>query len=91
MAKLSRTTSEIVILGIFSRHEIPDISISDTGFSRDIEVAKLSRTTSEIVILGIFSRHEIPDISISDTGPQYATEEFEEFANPYDFTHMIVF
>ena len=54
-------------------------------------MAKLSRTTSEIVILGIFSRHGIPDISISDTGPQYATEEFEEFANPYDFTHMIVF
>ena len=59
-------------------------------FSRFIEIARLNRTTtSEVVthLKSIFARHGIPETLISDNGPQYASQEFAEFARDYEFEH----
>lgn len=58
-------------------------------FSRYPEVVKLTSTTSHSVIEAlkpIFSRHGVPETMVSDNGPQYASQEFAEFAQLYDFT-----
>ena len=59
-------------------------------FSRYIEIARLNRpTTTEVVtrLKSIFARHGIPETLISDNGPQYASQEFAEFAQDYEFQH----
>ena len=59
-------------------------------FSRYIEIARLNRpTTSEVVVhlKSIFARHGIPETLISDNGPQYASQEFADFARDYEFEH----
>ena len=59
-------------------------------FSRYIEIARLNRpTTTEVVIhlKSIFARHGIPETLTSDNGPQYASQEFAEFAMDYEFEH----
>ena len=33
----------------------------------------------------IFARYGIPEVVISDNGPQYASQEYEEFANTWGF------
>ena len=60
-------------------------------FSRYPEVVKLTSTTSNGIITAlksIFSRHGVPQVLVSDNGPQYASQEFANFANGYDFTHV---
>ena len=52
-------------------------------FSRYPEVIKLMSTTSSVVISvlkSLFSRYGIPEEVISDNGPQYASQEFCNFA-----------
>ena len=59
-------------------------------FSRYPEVIKLTSTTSANVIKGLqaaFSRHGIPEVVRSDNGPQYASQEFTQFADSYGFQH----
>ena len=36
----------------------------------------------------IFVRHGIPDVLVSDNCPQYASQEFKDFATAYDFRHV---
>ena len=59
-------------------------------YSRFIEVARLEQLTSEEVIRhckSIFARHGIPEQVISDNGPQFAADEFKQFAESYGFEH----
>jgi transposase InsO family protein len=59
-------------------------------FSRYIEIARLNRpTTTEVVthLKSLFARHGIPETLVSDNGPQYASREFAEFAQDYEFHH----
>ena len=59
-------------------------------FSRHPEIIKLPSTTSTSVIKAlqaIFSRHGTPEIVRSDNGPQYASQEFTDFAKSYSFNH----
>ena len=56
--------------------------------SRFIEIARLNCTTiSEVVthLKSIFACLGIPETLISDKGPQYASQEFAEFATDYEF------
>ena len=60
-------------------------------FSRYPEVIKLTSTTSSAAIAAlqaVFSRHGIPDVVRSDNGPQYASQEFAQFAHVYGFRHV---
>ena len=60
-------------------------------FSRFVEISKMSSTTSASIISAlrsIFSRYGIPMIFISDNGPQYASTEFKEFSQTYNFQHL---
>ena len=60
-------------------------------YSRYVELARLFSTTSNATIRAmkpIFARHGVPETLISDNGPQYIAEEFQEFANDYDFSHI---
>lgn len=56
-------------------------------FSRYIEIARLTNTTSIFALKKIFSRHGIPEQVRSDDGPQYASQEFRDFASSYNFKH----
>lgn len=59
-------------------------------FSKFPEISKLRDTTSGSVIVAlksVFARHCIPDVVISDDGPQYASAEFKDFAEQWEFTH----
>ena len=60
-------------------------------FSRYPKVIKLTSTTSSAVITAlqaVFSCHGIPDIVRSGNGPQYASQEFVQFARVYGFRHI---
>jgi hypothetical protein len=60
-------------------------------YSRYIELALLRSTTAASVInhtKSVFARHGIPQIVVSDNGPQFASKQFEEFAQKYEFTHV---
>ena len=60
-------------------------------YSRYIELALVRSTTTASVInhtKSIFARHGIPQIIVSDNGPQFASKQFEEFAQKYEFTHI---
>lgn len=60
-------------------------------FSKFPELMKLKDTTSHRVILAIksmFARHGIPDVLISDNGPQYASADFKELAESWEFKHI---
>ena len=60
-------------------------------FSRYPEVIKLKSTTTTSIVealKAIFSRHGVPETLVSDNGPQYASQEFSEFARSYDFCHV---
>ena len=59
-------------------------------FSRFPEVIKLTNTTSAGVISALkslFARYGIPEELVSDNGPQYASQEFCDFAKQYNFQH----
>ena len=59
-------------------------------FSRYPEIKKISSTTSDIIdaLKTTFTRFGIPEIVQSDNGPQYASNEFRNFAKAYDFSHV---
>lgn len=55
------------------------------------EIMKLKDTTSSSVIVAmksLFARHGIPDAVISDNGPPYASAEFKDFAESWEFRHV---
>lgn len=59
-------------------------------YSRFPEVVSLSSTSASAVIAAIkscFSRHGIPDVVRTDNGPQFASQEFANFALSYGFEH----
>lgn len=58
-------------------------------YSRWIEVKHMPTQTSKRVIRrlkAIMSIHGIPEVVVSDNGPQFASEEFSQFARAYGFT-----
>ena len=60
-------------------------------YSRWIEIKRLNSKTSPAVIKKVkelFVTHGIPNRVISDNGPQYASAEFENFAEKWDFQHV---
>ena len=60
-------------------------------FSRFFEIDELTTTTSSAVIRKLsthFARHGIPETLISDNGPQYASGDFANFADTWDFQHV---
>jgi transposase InsO family protein len=62
-------------------------------YSRYPEVAELRNTKARTVISktkSIFSRHGILDEVLSDNGPQYSSQEYQQFAKDYDFTHTTI-
>ena len=88
--KLPRRPWEKLASDLFELKGTPYIIVVDY-FSRYIEIMKLTTTTSASIISAlkaIFSRHGIPDILITDNGPQYAAQEFSQFAESYNFTHQ---
>ena len=57
-------------------------------YSNFPEICRLPNTQSTTVIQhtkSIFARYGIPEVVISDNGPQYASQEYEEFANTWGF------
>ena len=61
------------------------------AFSKFPIVRKLHAISSRSVInhlKGIFDEHGIPERFTSDNGPQYASEEFKQFARDYGFDHV---
>ena len=53
---------------------------------------KQSSTTSSAIIYvlqAVFSHHGIPDVVRSDNGPQYASQEFAQFARAYGFAMSV--
>ena len=59
-------------------------------FSGFWEVVKLSSTTTEAVAKKLkvyFLRYGVPGTLISDNGPQFASQEFYDFAVEWDFEH----
>ena len=64
----------------------------DYYYSRYIEIAKLSATITKSVVSTmkpIFARYGIPNMVISNNSPQYASQEFTDFATSYDFQHIM--
>lgn len=54
------------------------------------EIDHLKDTKSGVVIqccLSQFARHGIPDVLITDNSPQFASTEFSNFSNNYQFRH----
>ena len=57
-------------------------------FTRFVEISKMSSITSTSIISALkstFFRYGIPSIFVSDNGPQYASKEFQEFSQAYNF------
>jgi len=60
-------------------------------YSRYIEVSQLTCTTSQSIIANlktIFSHFGIPEKLITDNGPNYASQDFVNFAKNSGFTHV---
>ena len=60
-------------------------------YSNFWEVELLTSTTSRAVInklRKLFSTHGIPETVVSDNGPQFASEEFSQFAKQWEFQHV---
>ena len=60
-------------------------------FSLYPEVSTLSKITTTAVknvLTSIFSRHGIPEILYTDNGSQFKSEEFEAFAENWEFDHQ---
>ena len=59
-------------------------------FSRYLEVLPMRATSSTAVIRRLhtlFAAHGIPAIVVSDNGPQFASQEFADFADHHSFGH----
>ena len=59
-------------------------------YSRYPEIVQLRSTTSSCIITAcksIFARYGTPELLISDNGPQFASQEFKDFAFAYNFEH----
>ena len=57
-------------------------------FSKFPEISELKQTTSKDTINAlkeVFCRHGIPTTVVSDNGPQFASKEYKDFANEYEF------
>ena len=51
----------------------------------------LRTTAAKALINGMestFERHGIPDVVVSANGPQYSSDEFQRFAQDWDFNHI---
>ena len=62
-------------------------------YSNYPEMALLTSTTATGVVKHMkssFARHGIPGTVVSDNGPQYASQEFKQFAREYGFEHVTV-
>ena len=60
-------------------------------FSNFFEVDKLSTTSATQVITKLrihFARFGVPDVVVSDNGPQFACDEFKQFATRWQFSHV---
>ena len=67
-----------------------DYLITTDYFSGFWEIDYLSSTVASSVIRHLkvhFARHGSPSTVISDNGPQFAAEEFRQFATDWDFEH----
>ncbi|XP_031568582.1 uncharacterized protein K02A2.6-like [Actinia tenebrosa] len=59
--------------------------------SRWFEVKQLHTVTASAaicVMCELFAMHGIPETVVSDNGPQYACQEFKEFAKDWGFQHV---
>ena len=68
-----------------------DYLVTVDYYSNFWEVDHLQKTTSSHVIKKLkqhFARHGIPDTMVSDNGPQFASEEFRNFSNEWEFEHV---
>ena len=64
--------------------------VTSDYFSRYLEVSKLTNTTTFRVVSALkplFAKYGIPEEVVSDNGPQYASQEFGDFAKKYNFKH----
>ena len=64
--------------------------VTSDYFSRYLEVSKLTNTTTSGVVSALkplFAKYGIPEEVVSDNGPQYASQEFGDFAKKYNFKH----
>ena len=60
-------------------------------FSRYPEIQRLTNTTSHNIIHALktaFETHGVPETVVSKNGPHYASQEFANFANKYNFAHI---
>jgi len=60
-------------------------------YSDFIEVCPLKDQTSTTLITGMkqsFATHGVPALLISDNGPNYASQEFKQFAHDWCFNHV---
>jgi len=60
-------------------------------YSDYVEVCQLDDMTSATLINNIkpiFATHGVPTVLISDNGPNYASQEFANFAKSWDFQHQ---
>lgn len=80
---------EIVATDIFELDGCSYLVLVD-AYSGFFEVSLLNGTKSYSVITHCksqFARHGIPDKLVSDNGPQFASQEFSNFAQQYGFHH----
>lgn len=80
---------EIVATDIFSFQKYQYLLTVDS-YSGFFDFRMLNQATSKEVILclkSLFAVHGIPAILETDNGPQYASKEFRDFANQWNFEH----
>ena len=74
------------LVPLFSSKHLEELPLRVQRFR--LLMMRLHLTISHINHLKIFfARHGIPETLISDNGPQYASQEFKEFAREYEFRH----
>ena len=74
-----------------SNYMTSTILVTVDYFSNFFEVDKLSTTSTTQVITKLrihFARFGVPDVVVSDNGPQFACEEFKQFAKRRQFSHV---
>jgi len=67
----------------------PTIVVCDY-YGNYIEVENLHKTNTGAVTKAmkiLFARYGVPDTLRTDNGPQFAPQEFKEFANKWGLTH----